>query len=1519
MFNSDETPDNLIEQIAVLRKEIEQSRYNKLDPNSGIDRSKKNIAEGAYTSYSQKYLGLTVLEEGETPPTLCLFQLYLNEIKTADKDLHEQEKGLYQYCEAPIILILDAQDTMLYHCDIMLKALYEKETQRIREEKDGKLQKIQLATFDLSLEDGLGDGSSAKQPEDESQALVSFKSELVGLIKETLGKPTHSTVEKEGLINRAMMYDCLITNANQQQDDAPVVDFNLSAIFSSTAVEQEQKAHSVTLNKLAESQQALKEKSRELEVLTKRNQELMSDSEGLTQLINSQTCIITQLNKELATQTQSSLQANALFRFGQKLDEWDEAISSDNPKSIPDFIQRLGNLIKAFEKDQREMVLDEETEKEYQWNEYTIEKYKQLLEICTTLQNTKEEFDKLQSSGRKEEVALGETIRKISLEAIAEREVNKIMNELLNQVELEALAQAHQRELAEQKARFDSAQQAIEDLKQAHQLELANKVAIHESYASRTKLQISDLDISVRALREEVNRLLGELAKKEGLITDLKGDLEAATDLRQITEINSAMALLREQHEALKNEKAEQEQKLDELRARFDSAQQELIQAHQRELVEQRTCFDSAQQELIQAHQRELVEQRASLAIAKQQLEDLKQAYQRELDASAQSHKRELDASAQSHKGELDAKAEELAKYRRILKQAQKELEKRSQQITTHEATIQAHTDNKDALALANKEKADLQTALYKKIKEHAALNTRYEAQIAHNAEQKTQLEDQALKNNHLKERLSKYENEILIIQNGIKEKSNEVARLTSECENLSETIEEQETQLASNEVILRNNSQRIQQLRNIIKNLQQPIFQFPHLAIVDSDSTSTPQNEMAQAFEEYKQFVLSQIKKVIDSNDKVQIKQLIEVCQLSRDSRFHEPSQSSKYTAEVLAKLKTEIAEAIDDFVVHCTIIFNLKADVKRYNPVGRQALLQYLKDIRKTDFRFFHHDNFFTGKSTGTDGLTFKTFRQPTTKVIKPKPDLQTCLSEINKVDFYNQMSSYLVEIFNSCGITLDEHSLQSPHKTRLDSLKSLKLAKNPEYASLIQRITGNERVAAALSTEITGLLEKLAECDQQLSTKSFLRTHIIYLLEQISRVRDPESVRDFLTICKETLAVCLETDLTLSPREQLELIQCTYTFLNYVSEQISLDYVRLYAFWLAGDLEHNLSSRFEGSFEDFGLHSPQGLYARYSDPSHRLSPSRSRNAMAGGIGAQALGPLPFSPFQMPGETVAQTLTFSELLSPRSDDGPSQSTKTIDGGSAISPFTTPRGNQESTPASGTKHGISGPLESMDPHTPYQISELSLNPQIRAAVKKRLPIEPDGGSSTTTRNFVAEFRASALAQRRPTGHPTNNSVTQEQKFPPSILLGASDVPISYVDGSAKNEKVQSDTKDRLPLPPSNVSSDSSNSSDSDEDSDHSSSGSSSNGDSRLRWLYEEGKRRSQSEERILRTKVKRGNGEPSKAEGRSKSAEIATIRDVRTQVERRHGDSNGSSKIAGHTPVKKGNGEPDQAEEREF
>ena len=122
---------------------------------------------------------------------------------------------------------------------------------------------------------------------------------------------------------------------------------------------------------------------------------------------------------------------------------------------------------------------------------------------------------------------------------------------------------------------------------------------------------------------------------------------------------------------------------------------------------------------------------------------------------------------------------------------------------------------------------------------------------------------------------------------------------------------------------------------------------------------------------------------------------------------------------------------------------------------------------------------------------------------------------------------MSSYLVEIFNSCGITLDEHSLQSPHKTRLDSLKSLKLAKNPEYASLIQRITGNERVAAALSTEITGLLEKLAECDQQLSTKSFLRTHIIYLLEQISRVRDPESVRDFLTICKETLAVCLETD--------------------------------------------------------------------------------------------------------------------------------------------------------------------------------------------------------------------------------------------------------------------------------------------------------------------------------------------------------------------------------------------------------
>ena len=81
------------------------------------------------------------------------------------------------------------------------------------------------------------------------------------------------------------------------------------------------------------------------------------------------------------------------------------------------------------------------------------------------------------------------------------------------------------------------------------------------------------------------------------------------------------------------------------------------------------------------------------------------------------------------------------------------------------------------------------------------------------------------------------------------------------------------------------------------------------------------------------------------------------------------------------------------------------------------------------------------------------------------------------------------------------------------------------------------------------------------------------------------------------------------------------------------------------------------------------------------------------------------------------------------------------------------------------------------------------------------------------------------------------------------------------MDGGAKNEKVQSDTKDRLPLPPSNVSSDSSNSSDSDEDSDHSSSGSSSNGDSRLRWLYEEGKRRSQSEERILRTKVKRGNG----------------------------------------------------------
>ena len=192
-------------------------------------------------------------------------------------------------------------------------------------------------------------------------------------------------------------------------------------------------------------------------------------------------------------------------------------------------------------------------------------------------------------------------------------------------------------------------------------------------------------------------------------------------------------------------------------------------------LLLNRGRFDSAQQELIQAHQRELVEQRgASLHIAKQQLEDLKQAYQRELDPSAQSHKRELDASAQSHKGELDAKAEELAKYRRILKQAQKELEKKVNKSQPLEATIQAHTDNKDALAQANKEKADLQTALYKKIKEHAALNTRYEAQIAHNAEQKTQLEDQALKNNHLKERLSKYENEILIIQNGIKEKSNE-------------------------------------------------------------------------------------------------------------------------------------------------------------------------------------------------------------------------------------------------------------------------------------------------------------------------------------------------------------------------------------------------------------------------------------------------------------------------------------------------------------------------------------------------------------------------------------------------------------------------------------------------------------------------------------------------------------------------------------------------------------------------
>ena len=100
--------------------------------------------------------------------------------------------------------------------------------------------------------------------------------------------------------------------------------------------------------------------------------------------------------------------------------------------------------------------------------------------------------------------------------------------------------------------------------------------------------------------------------------------------------------------------------------------------------------------------------------------------------------------------------------------------------------------------------------------------------------------------------------------------------------------------------------------------------------------------------------------------------------------------------------------------------------------------------------------------------------------------------------------------------------------------------------------------------------------------------------------------------------------------------------YVFLNYVSEQISLDYVRLYAFWLAGDLEHNLSSRFEGSFEDFGLHSPQGLYARYSDPSHRLSPSRSRNAMAGGIGAQALGPLPFSPFQMPERLWLKHLPF-------------------------------------------------------------------------------------------------------------------------------------------------------------------------------------------------------------------------------------------------------------------------------------
>ena len=123
--------------------------------------------------------------------------------------------------------------------------------------------------------------------------------------------------------------------------------------------------------------------------------------------------------------------------------------------------------------------------------------------------------------------ALGETIRKISLEAIAEREVNKIMNELLNQVELEALAQLHQRELAEQKARFDSAQQAIEDLKQTPPAwALLIKVTIMSPYTLRTKLQISDLDISVRALRKKVNRLLGELAK-EGLITDLKGDTEA--------------------------------------------------------------------------------------------------------------------------------------------------------------------------------------------------------------------------------------------------------------------------------------------------------------------------------------------------------------------------------------------------------------------------------------------------------------------------------------------------------------------------------------------------------------------------------------------------------------------------------------------------------------------------------------------------------------------------------------------------------------------------------------------------------------------------------------------------------------------------------------------------------------------------------------------------------------------------------------------------------------------------------